>query len=604
MGSDNPISPRLVIIDGKDKGKVIPLNEGSVILGRSKGDIIIQDARVSRSHIALQVDLKAETVTFTDLKSLNGSFLNGEACESGELKDGDKLQLGNTTFDCQLYTPDEKTAASKFRKPLPTPPAEKQVQHPAIQTPVKTPVEAPVATDSGKEDSIKLESVKPGSMSAARREPSLLPLNENDEFPSEPLISESIHESLHDPVMEPDLQPMAARNFELDEDKKKTLLQTDSEKKKKPKIKRKPLVTLSGAKAVFAKLPKRLRMVLLVSVLLLGLVSYLGDSQSPANVSKKLGPMVDQTKSLLLGGKIREALNTAEKTRDQFPDHSEPYISLAQIYMEMGAVDKAITTLEEAQKHEPAQPLATVMLIRLYLQTRQASPERDEKVQLQLSQLTQYFRSDEAPNKALFEQAAKLFLDFKDLNQKPEDVIILARALQSKIAPQEAIGYKLEAEALVRMRQQPKALEVLERGLKVAPKDLDLLEQTVFICLALRKMDLAFSTLKGWLTYYPSNTKALLVSAYIMLNGNDDNGAEPYVQKILRVAATQGGDVHFAEALNLMGRINYRRKNLEAANQYFKQACDNGYTKACSPPAGIARQTDEATPPAQTQPSP
>ncbi len=109
MGSRTSITPRLVIIEGKDKGKVVSLADGTAVLGRSKGDILIQDARISRSHVALHFDNRTGKLTFTDLKSLNGTLINGEKTESGELHDGDKLQLGNTIIDCQLMVDDGKS---------------------------------------------------------------------------------------------------------------------------------------------------------------------------------------------------------------------------------------------------------------------------------------------------------------------------------------------------------------------------------------------------------------------------------------------------------------------------------------------------------------
>jgi len=102
MVSKSAITPRLVIIEGKDKGKVINLEHGTTVIGRSKGDVIIHDPRVSRSHVAIHYDEKTGVLSYTDLKSLNGSIVNGEQQETGDLVDGDRLQLGNTLFDCQI----------------------------------------------------------------------------------------------------------------------------------------------------------------------------------------------------------------------------------------------------------------------------------------------------------------------------------------------------------------------------------------------------------------------------------------------------------------------------------------------------------------------
>ncbi len=108
--------PRLVIIEGKDKGKVIELRNGTAVIGRSKGDVLVHDPRISRSHVAIHFEERSGRVTFTDLKSLNGTLLNGETHETGELHDGDRLLLGNTLFDCQILpSPAEVTEGPESR---------------------------------------------------------------------------------------------------------------------------------------------------------------------------------------------------------------------------------------------------------------------------------------------------------------------------------------------------------------------------------------------------------------------------------------------------------------------------------------------------------
>ena len=64
MSAKATIVPRLVIIEGKDKGKIIPLYDGTAIIGRSKGDVVVQDPRVSRSHIAIHYDSNTEKLSF------------------------------------------------------------------------------------------------------------------------------------------------------------------------------------------------------------------------------------------------------------------------------------------------------------------------------------------------------------------------------------------------------------------------------------------------------------------------------------------------------------------------------------------------------------
>lgn len=115
-------TPRLVVIEGPEKGRIVPLREGTIVIGRSKGDVILQDPRISRSHVALHVDENTGRVTFTDLKSLNGVQHNGDNKDSGDLKDGDQLQLGNTVFDCQTGGQEESSTepAINLKKAVPS----------------------------------------------------------------------------------------------------------------------------------------------------------------------------------------------------------------------------------------------------------------------------------------------------------------------------------------------------------------------------------------------------------------------------------------------------------------------------------------------------
>ena len=50
------IVPRLVIIEGKDKGKVIPLSEGTAVIGRTKGDVVAYYERIAPRLLPHVVD--------------------------------------------------------------------------------------------------------------------------------------------------------------------------------------------------------------------------------------------------------------------------------------------------------------------------------------------------------------------------------------------------------------------------------------------------------------------------------------------------------------------------------------------------------------------
>jgi pSer/pThr/pTyr-binding forkhead associated (FHA) protein len=72
----------------------------SLTIGRA-GDngIMLNDPFLSKKHARLEV--KKGKVTLEDLKSRNGTFLNGDRIESNEvisLEDGDKIKMGNIEF--------------------------------------------------------------------------------------------------------------------------------------------------------------------------------------------------------------------------------------------------------------------------------------------------------------------------------------------------------------------------------------------------------------------------------------------------------------------------------------------------------------------------
>jgi hypothetical protein len=90
--TDNVTVSRLVLVaDGKETP--VPLSRDTYTLGRHRNnDIVISDPKVSSFHA--RIDRSAEGFTLHDLKSRNGTFLNGKRIEIGVLKTGDEVRLG------------------------------------------------------------------------------------------------------------------------------------------------------------------------------------------------------------------------------------------------------------------------------------------------------------------------------------------------------------------------------------------------------------------------------------------------------------------------------------------------------------------------------
>lgn len=106
----------LVLLTGIHAGQVHRLDElAPNVLGRSSdSDLIVDDAGVSRSHARLTKN--AETWTFEDLGSTNGSFVGGRRVRGAkELRPGDRIQLGpNVVFRFSITDESEAELQQKL----------------------------------------------------------------------------------------------------------------------------------------------------------------------------------------------------------------------------------------------------------------------------------------------------------------------------------------------------------------------------------------------------------------------------------------------------------------------------------------------------------
>ena len=76
------------------------LSEQPVTIGRnSDADIVLLDDKVSRIHCGVR--LWDGEFYLKDLKSKNGTYVNGERVEVAKLKSGDVIRVGSTSFTCE-----------------------------------------------------------------------------------------------------------------------------------------------------------------------------------------------------------------------------------------------------------------------------------------------------------------------------------------------------------------------------------------------------------------------------------------------------------------------------------------------------------------------
>jgi diguanylate cyclase (GGDEF)-like protein len=90
--------PWVVIVTGAaNVGKMFRL-DGELVIGRSPdAGVQIQEDGVSRKHAKLVLTPEGK-VQVVDMQSRNGTFVNGERVDAETLRDGDKIQIGNTTI--------------------------------------------------------------------------------------------------------------------------------------------------------------------------------------------------------------------------------------------------------------------------------------------------------------------------------------------------------------------------------------------------------------------------------------------------------------------------------------------------------------------------
>ncbi len=84
----------LVVLDGPLKGQVFPVTKPKLLLGRSEGDIVLEDPEISRKHCAIEV--RGTSAVLADLGSTNGTFVDDERIDTHQLQHMSEFRLGST----------------------------------------------------------------------------------------------------------------------------------------------------------------------------------------------------------------------------------------------------------------------------------------------------------------------------------------------------------------------------------------------------------------------------------------------------------------------------------------------------------------------------
>jgi hypothetical protein len=96
QSTSGPRGYALRFISGKYQGGEFPLTaDGEIVIGRSSDlDMVLVEDMVSRKHA--KISCSNGKITIEDLRSTNGTFVNGEKVEQGRLKEGDRILIGTS----------------------------------------------------------------------------------------------------------------------------------------------------------------------------------------------------------------------------------------------------------------------------------------------------------------------------------------------------------------------------------------------------------------------------------------------------------------------------------------------------------------------------
>ena len=107
---DSEIAGYLMGSCGPANGMVVALLEGSHVIGRgAHATIYLQDDRVSREHTLVLV-AAGGNVMLIDLHAGNGTRVNNSRITKAVLREGDRIEIGNSNFVFTCEHPTEGTA--------------------------------------------------------------------------------------------------------------------------------------------------------------------------------------------------------------------------------------------------------------------------------------------------------------------------------------------------------------------------------------------------------------------------------------------------------------------------------------------------------------
>ncbi len=95
----------LLIVSGKEAGKVLDIEKTVVTVGRSGCDLVVDDPELSRRHA--RVEIQGAEVTLRDLDSTNGTFMDDERIREAFIDNRSKFRVGSHEIALVITDRDE-----------------------------------------------------------------------------------------------------------------------------------------------------------------------------------------------------------------------------------------------------------------------------------------------------------------------------------------------------------------------------------------------------------------------------------------------------------------------------------------------------------------
>jgi pSer/pThr/pTyr-binding forkhead associated (FHA) protein len=210
----------LEIISGPLTGKEVVAEAHQVVrIGRTaKSDIPTQDSFMSGEHFAVEGDGRVWRIR--DLKSRNGTKLNGEVITTAEVREGDRVHAGSTDFVVKIKPEGSKASHHKHNQLMATlPPSQVFKETPenieATELPSSTASGPPsIASTAGKPSKQKpAKSSKPMSADRSRRVSPGPPIKEQSQGVAKPQ-GPPTKSPLEEPITSPAPPPSALESYQ------------------------------------------------------------------------------------------------------------------------------------------------------------------------------------------------------------------------------------------------------------------------------------------------------------------------------------------------------------------------------------------------------